>query len=316
MMEEWAQSGRPAMGSRPIAANQDQQIEQGMDQSNDPQPAQAGHETINALRKDPAEYQVSGSKADPLEVAYRWADGDQQCANCLYFSAEGRDCSKVEGFIHPDAVCDLWEAVPSFQSGSPDMRTYSAYEMNLAHAIFGDTFAAEKAPVGGVEVQGTFYPGGQFIPAEVVAEATEEEKAEIEGEAPAEAPTGEPAAPAEAETMGQAMQVFDQIKNALAQGATKEQILAQAPDEQWQQMASSMIDSMQREDAEKMAERDAQLVESGQLPPDIPQHLTEAAASGDPWAQGYVEKRQELQAEPVEPPTNARMNLTDEQLDV
>ncbi len=161
MLEEWQKEGYPAMGSRPIAVNQEQQIDQGMDQisQHEPQPAQAGHETVTALREDPAHYQVSGMKADPIEVAYRWADSDQQCGNCLYFNSEERSCSKVEGMIHPDAVCDLWEAVPSFQTpeaGDQAMQpNYSAYEINLARSMFGANFAAEKAPVGGVEVQGT-----------------------------------------------------------------------------------------------------------------------------------------------------------------
>lgn len=43
--------------------------------------------------------------------------------------------------------------------------------------------AALRAPKGGVTVQGNFYPGGQFIPKDVVASATEaERKAILEGE--------------------------------------------------------------------------------------------------------------------------------------
>lgn len=41
-------------------------------------------------------------------------------------------------------------------------------------------YEARHAPKGGVLVQGTFYRGGQFIPAEVVAQATEEELEAIE----------------------------------------------------------------------------------------------------------------------------------------
>jgi hypothetical protein len=50
------------------------------------------------------------------------------------------------------------------------------------------SFAAERAPVGGVTIGGKFYRGGQFIPAAVVAKATPEEKAALErGKEPAEA---------------------------------------------------------------------------------------------------------------------------------
>lgn len=45
-----------------------------------------------------------------------------------------------------------------------------------------------RAPTGGVSVQGTHYPGGQFIPGEVMAQATPAEKVAVEGK------SGKPAA--------------------------------------------------------------------------------------------------------------------------
>lgn len=42
-------------------------------------------------------------------------------------------------------------------------------------------FAIRHAPVGGVEIAGTFYPGGKFIPDEAFEAATPEEKAAVEG---------------------------------------------------------------------------------------------------------------------------------------
>ncbi len=41
--------------------------------------------------------------------------------------------------------------------------------------------AVKRAPKGGIQVQGNFYPGGQFIPGEVLARATPAELAAIEG---------------------------------------------------------------------------------------------------------------------------------------
>jgi len=45
---------------------------------------------------------------------------------------------------------------------------------------YGRPLAYAKAPKGGVTVQGQFYPGGQFIPAEVLVNATEEERRAVE----------------------------------------------------------------------------------------------------------------------------------------
>lgn len=64
-------------------------------------------------------------------------------------------------------------------------------------------YAAQRAPKGGITVQGQFYPGGQWIPAEVIEQATTKEIVELERgaavgrgmEAPGEAVTGQPPAP-------------------------------------------------------------------------------------------------------------------------
>ena len=51
--------------------------------------------------------------------------------------------------------------------------------------------AAAHAPKGGVSVQGKDYTGGEFIPADVMARATDEEKAAVEGGAKAPLATAE-----------------------------------------------------------------------------------------------------------------------------
>ncbi len=43
------------------------------------------------------------------------------------------------------------------------------------------SYAAAHSPAGGVDVGGKHYPGGQFIPADVMAKATDAEKAKVEG---------------------------------------------------------------------------------------------------------------------------------------
>src|ERR1051326_6233669 len=48
-----------------------------------------------------------------------------------------------------------------------------------------ERYEAKHAPTGGVTVQGTFYPGGQWIPSDVMDRATPQEKAAVEGKAPA-----------------------------------------------------------------------------------------------------------------------------------
>lgn len=49
------------------------------------------------------------------------------------------------------------------------------------HARQPVRYEARHAPKGGVTISGTFYPGGEFIPADVVAQASSEEKAKLEG---------------------------------------------------------------------------------------------------------------------------------------
>lgn len=44
-----------------------------------------------------------------------------------------------------------------------------------------ERYEAKRAPVGGVSIKGQFYPGGQWIPAEVIAGATPAEKAAVAG---------------------------------------------------------------------------------------------------------------------------------------
>jgi hypothetical protein len=48
-------------------------------------------------------------------------------------------------------------------------------------------YEQQRAPVGGVTIGGTFYPGGKWIPEDVLEKATDEEKAAIEGKGKAEA---------------------------------------------------------------------------------------------------------------------------------
>lgn len=68
--------------------------------------------------------------------------------------------------------------------------------VQTGYAGWPSPYKAEHAPPGGVTVQGKHYPGGQFIPAEVMAKATPAEKAAVEGGGQAPPPAGSPAAPA------------------------------------------------------------------------------------------------------------------------
>ncbi len=87
---------------------------------------------------------------------------------------------------------------------------FSAFVHRLSHTMF----IAQRSPIGGVEVQSTFYPGGQFIPAEVVAEATPEEKQAIEeGPGP-----GEPAKPPVGLVEGDLENTRPEFKQTLGSG--------------------------------------------------------------------------------------------------
>ena len=54
---------------------------------------------------------ADAGKRDKSSVNYRHASmwGERRCANCRYMLTGSR-CRKVKGDIHPDDVCDLWEA--------------------------------------------------------------------------------------------------------------------------------------------------------------------------------------------------------------
>jgi|CXWL01.1.fsa_nt_gi hypothetical protein len=50
------------------------------------------------------------TKLTPRDAAYRKStDISKVCGNCRYF-LEGGACKRVDGYIEPDFVCDLWEA--------------------------------------------------------------------------------------------------------------------------------------------------------------------------------------------------------------
>jgi hypothetical protein len=82
--------------------------------------------------------------------------------------------------------------IGTFDSGNPRMRyARSSIWARLHRVIYGDVqrvrYEAKHAPKGGVEIGGKFYPGGEFITSEVMAQATPEERAKIEAEGTAEA---------------------------------------------------------------------------------------------------------------------------------
>ena len=40
---------------------------------------------------------------------YRMARGKRKCNNCDYYNRKSRTCSKVDGYISPDATCNYWK---------------------------------------------------------------------------------------------------------------------------------------------------------------------------------------------------------------
>lgn len=81
------------------------------------------------------------------------------------------------GQVHPGLS-------PSMYSSEGIGTMFSPEELKAARSRLVDQghlqFAVAHAPAGGVDVQGTRYKGGQFIPGDVMAKATAEEKAEVE----------------------------------------------------------------------------------------------------------------------------------------
>lgn len=50
-----------------------------------------------------------GTKLTKTQAQYQeQPKGDQQCSNCVHFTAESGTCKLVQGSIAPDAWCILW----------------------------------------------------------------------------------------------------------------------------------------------------------------------------------------------------------------
>lgn len=48
-------------------------------------------------------------KETKTEARYRNGSGSRICQNCTMFMPDERECTAVEGYIDPLAVCDLFE---------------------------------------------------------------------------------------------------------------------------------------------------------------------------------------------------------------
>jgi hypothetical protein len=88
-----------------------------------------------------------------------------------------REGKQIPPAKHDDKLLD--EAARIVQQNKKFFKDYTLHD----DVPFALQFGAEHAPEGGVTVGGTFYPGGQFIPGEVIEKATKEEKEAIKGKA-------------------------------------------------------------------------------------------------------------------------------------
>ncbi len=69
--------------------------------------------------------------------------------------------------------------------------TFDPKDPRIQYARDATHYAVQHAPKGGVTIDGVTYPGGEFIPSEVMAKATPEEKAAVEGHAQEQGKTGQ-----------------------------------------------------------------------------------------------------------------------------